>query len=405
MESGTSEHDVAIVGGGLNGMTAALAVADLGFRVALVDPNPASYELPEPFDPRSYAITQTSIQIYKTLGVWARVDESRNADILRMAVWDGGSRGHLEFTPEPILVPRFGVITEHANLGRALAQTIDAHSRIEIHTHAVRDLVLEADRRELLFDNNASLKARLVVCADGGSSNTRSMLGIEVAPIAYRQKALVCNIATALPHDNIARQVFHREGPLAFLPLADPRQSAVVWTNSFETDAELMSLPDEGLAERIEAAFDSRLGHVRVVSRRFDFPLSKMHVPRYDAERAVLVGDAAHVVHPLAGQGLNLGIMDAAVLAEVLAPLAGDPKLSATPLRRALRRYSRWRAHDNGLMLHATDTLNKLFAQQLKPLRLLRGLGLDLTNNLPPLVKMFTQHAVGNTGELPKLAR
>ena len=185
MDSGTTDYDVAIVGGGLNGMTAALAVADLGFRVALVDPRAVSYELPEPFDPRSYAITQTSIQIYKKLGVWARVDEGRNADILRMEVWDGGSRGHLEFSPEPILVPRFGVIIEHANLGRALAETIDAHSKIKIHTHAVRDLVLKADKRELLFDNNANLEAKLVVCADGGSSNTRSMLGIEAALSAY----------------------------------------------------------------------------------------------------------------------------------------------------------------------------------------------------------------------------
>ena len=400
-----ADYDIAVIGGGLNGMTAALAVAELGYRVVVIEPCMPSFEMPAPFDPRSYAITQTSIQIFKRLGVWSRIDETRNADIMRMEVWDGASRGHIEFSPEPILVPRFGVITEHANLGQALLQTVNTNSKIDIYAQTVHDISLTANQRVLTFDDNSSLSASLCVGADGGWSNTRSLLGIDATPVPYHQHALVCNVETSESHRNIARQVFHQEGPLAFLPLAAPQQSAIVWTNGIETSEQLMSISEQELGVRIASALNRVLGEVKVVSQRFDFPLYKMHVPRYDAERAVLLGDAAHVVHPLAGQGLNLGIMDAAVLADVLEPLIAEQKLAAPRLRRALRRYSRWRAHDNGLMLRTTDTLNALFAQRRKPLRVLRGLGVNLTNHIPPLMKIFTQHAVGNVGELPRLAR
>ena len=401
----STDYDVAVIGGGLNGMTAALAVAACGFRVVVIEPRATTYPLPDAFDPRNYAITQASIQILKNLGVWTYVDEQRNADIERMEVWDANSRGRLEFSSGTILAPRFGVISEHANLGRALHQAIGGHAKVEFREAEVQDINLEPDARELVFDDASRLRATLVLCVDGAWSTNREKLGILSTPVAYQQNALVCNVRTGKPHSNVARQVFQHEGPLAFLPLADAHQSAIVWTNSVESAENLMALDAHEFARRLETAFGQTLGDIEVLSERFAFPLYKMHVSRYDAERAALVGDAAHVVHPLAGQGLNLGIMDAAVLAEVLAPLAERSKMPATNLRRALRRYSRWRAHDNALMLHATDKLNQLFAQHAKPLQLARGLGLNLTNKIPPLMRMFVQHAVGKAGELPALAR
>ncbi|MGR8946422.1 MAG: FAD-dependent monooxygenase [Gammaproteobacteria bacterium] len=400
------EHDdIAIVGGGIVGMTAALAMADYGYQTMLVEPRPIAVEIPPRFDPRSYAITEASINVFAHLGVWRELDDDRNADIMGMSVWDASSNGHIEFSPAHAFASRFGVITEHANLARALQRKISSHPFINVHHGEVSNLELMPDGRRLHFSNSSPLTADLVICADGARSAMRSAIGIDAVPQSYGQQALVCNVESDKPHGNVARQVFHPQGPLAFLPLAHPRQSAVVWTNGVDRTAELIAATDESLALQIAQAFNFTLGDVAVVSDRFEFPLFRMHVPRYDAQRAVLVGDAAHIVHPLAGQGLNLGIMDVAVLAEALGLQSRASGLTAARLRSALRRYSRCRSHDNGLMLRVTDSLNSIFARPEKFAKAARGWGLILAGKISPLRHLFTQHALGYAGETPSLAR
>ena len=398
-------HDCACVGAGIVGMTAALALAELGYRVAVIEPNQDTIELPPPYDPRSYAITEASINVFTNLGVWPLLDGDRNADILSMQVWDGSSKGGIDFSPERVFASRFGVITEHANLAHALDGKITNHPRIQTYHSGVTELSSVKDGRWLQLTDGTALNVGLVVCADGSRSKMRSLLGLEASEKSYNQRALVCNIESTEPHDNIARQVFLSGGPLAFLPLAHPNQSAIVWTNDEHRCGELMVNSDQSLAAAVEQAIGYRLGAIKVVSKRFDFPLHKMHVRRYDAERAVLVGDAAHVVHPLAGQGLNLGIMDVATLANTLAPSNLVGGLGSARLPAALRRYSRCRAHENGLMLRATDALNSLFSRRESLTRSVRGLGLNLVGKTPPLMDLFTRHALGYGGETPPLAR
>ena len=400
------DFDVTVVGGGIVGLTAALAIANSGFSVAVVDPELREAEIPKAFDPRSYALTVTSIRILENLGVWPALDSTRNAEVRSMSVWDANSRGHIRFSPFPAGERSFGVITENTNLLRALQGKIGIHKNIEALERRAISTKLSGGYRELEFSTGPNIRTQLVVCCDGGSSPMRERLGIITSRHSYEQRAMVVNVKTTMPHEFVAKQVFHHEGPLAFLPLADENQCAVVWTNSKSTSEVLTSITPEVFINRLNEAAQL-MGEVEcLTSERQDFPLFKMHVKKYDTERAVLVGDSAHVIHPLAGQGLNLGIMDAAVLAHVMkvdSPIEGQTLLQQP--KPALRRYSRWRAGDNQLMVLATDSLNKLFSRRETWVRSLRGAGLNTTNKISPLMRIFTKHAMGKAGELPHLAK
>ncbi|MEM7465989.1 MAG: FAD-dependent oxidoreductase [Pseudomonadota bacterium] len=397
--------DAAVIGGGIVGLTSALSLADRGMQVALVDPRGELVSLPVPFDTRSYALTESSIRVMQRLDVWAYTQTERNANISNMSVWDGSSDGKIEFNPQTIMASRFGVIIEHSNLLHALQLKAQQTTAIKNFPRTVKATHSTNNARELVFDNDQTLSAEFVVCADGARSMMRTLLGLDAEITDYQQIAVTCNVKTTHAHNNVARQVFLKSGPLALLPLAGPNECAVVWTNSVDERINLSSMSDVQLAERIAEASDYVLGNVKITSRRSDFPLQKMHVSNYDAERAVLIGDAAHIIHPLAGQGLNLGIMDAAVLAELIPERAKISARSASKLRRALRHFSRRRRHDNGLMLQMTDGLNTLFARDEAVVRWLRGFGLNLSTRIPPLMRLFAEHAIGHAGELPPLAR
>ena len=400
------DFDITVVGGGVVGLTTTLAISNNGFSVAVIEPDLREVEIPKTFDPRNYALTVTSIRILENLDVWPALDSTRNADVRSMSVWDANSRGHIRFSPFPAGERSFGVITENTNLLRALQGKIKAHKNIEtLEQRAISTSLLDGCR-ELEFSKGSNIRTKLVVCCDGGNSPMRERLGIITSRHSYEQHALVVNVKTKMPHQFVAKQVFHHEGPLAFLPLADENQCAVVWTNSKSTSEVLTSINSEVFTNRLNEAAQL-MGEVEfLTSERQDFPLFKMHVEKYNTERAVLVGDSAHVIHPLAGQGLNLGIMDAAVLSHVLkvaSPIEGQTLLQQPNL--SLRRYSRWRAGDNQLMVLATDSLNKLFSRRENWVTSLRGAGLNATNKISPLMRLFTRHAMGKAGELPQLAK
>lgn len=412
----TSDYDIVVVGGSIVGLTTTLALAQLGFKLALVEPNFHSPTMPGNFDPRNFALTLTSIRILENLGVWSGLDATRNAEIRHMSVWDANSNGRIEFSPHRVGARSFGVITENANLLQALQAETRRQGNVSVVEDAASQIVVSADHRSIGLASGDELHARIVVCCDGGNSPMRLQLGILAEQQPYEQRALVCNVQTEESHQHVARQVFHGSGPLAFLPLADERQSAIVWTNTETACAELMALSAETFIERLNNAFahtDSKksllrpaIRSLKLTSERFDFPLSRMHASRYDAERAVLVGDSAHIIHPLAGQGLNLGIMDAAVLAHVLKyDAAGGLASILERPQPALRRYARWRASDNDLMLRATDSLNALFSRREGFAKILRGTGLNTSNKIAPLMRLFTLHAMGLAGELPTLAK
>lgn len=401
-----AEFDIAIVGGGLVGLTTALALANNGFKIAVVDPNQREPVLPDDYDPRNFALTLTSIRVLENLGVWRKLDATRNAAIRAMSVRDANSRGHIEFSPRHAGERSFGAITENANLYYGLHTQAIQRAEIEMLAEQVTGTRLRDDYRELSFAGGSTIRAKIVVCCDGGNSAMRSLLGISAQQTPYHQCSLVVNVRTKNSHNHVARQIFHDEGPLAFLPLADEHQCAVVWTNSTLNSEDLMHVTPEVFERRLNEAAKSMVEIESLASERLKFPLYKMHVQKYDAPRAVLVGDSAHIIHPLAGQGLNLGIMDAAALSHVLAPTnSSEADAFLRQPHYALRRYSRWRAGDNHLMVVATDALNKLFGRRESWLRTVRGAGLSATGKVSSLMRLFTRHAMGKAGELPDLAK
>lgn len=401
-----ADFDIAVVGGGVVGLTTALALANNGYQIAIVEPTQRKPVLPAGYDPRNFALTITSIRILDNLGVWSCVDQTRNAALRAMSVCDANSRGRIEFSPTYGGENSFGVIVENANLHHALLKKISERTDIDMLAHNVVGTSLSDGYRAISFADGNQLRAEIVVCCDGGNSPMRGLLGISGEQIPYHQSSLVVNVRIKKPHGNVARQIFYDQGPLAFLPLADDHQCAVVWTSSAPSCGELLGVTPETFINRLNEAAHSVVEIESLTSERLNFPLFKMHVEKYDAERAVLVGDSAHIIHPLAGQGLNLGIMDAAALAHVLTTTSsGDAQALLQQPRRALRRYSRWRAGDNQLMVLTTDVLNKLFSRREPWLRTLRGVGLTATGKVSSLMRLFTNHAMGKAGELPDLAR
>jgi 2-polyprenylphenol 6-hydroxylase len=263
-------------------------------------------------------------------------------------------------------------------------------------------LSLDGERAELQIEDGRRLQARLVVGADGAASPSRAMAGLEVTGHDYEQRAVVCNLRCQLSHGDTAWQRFLPDGPIALLPLADGRVS-IVWSTTPEHAAALLGADDESFRAAVGEAADGCLGEVLEAGPRAAFPLRMRHAPVYTRARYALVGDAAHTVHPLAGQGVNLGFLDAAALAEtIVAGLAagrdpGDPAL--------LRRYERWRKPENLLAMHAFDGINRLFSNEHPALGALRRTGFTVVDRLPPLKSLFIRRAMGLEGDLPGVAR
>jgi 2-octaprenylphenol hydroxylase len=264
-----------------------------------------------------------------------------------------------------------------------------------------RPAAIETTKRQasVQLDDGSDVQTSLVVGADGPDSTVRRLMGLGFERLDYQQRAVVCTVRTERPHHRTAWQRFLPTGPLAFLPLANGGCS-IVWSTSVAQSDGLLRLGDEAFGARLARAFDHRLGAIEAVGPRAAFPLRRLHAKRYIGERVALAGDAAHVIHPLAGQGVNLGLMDAAALAETVLTTSGDIGSPAV-----LRRYERWRRSENQIVMTAMDSFNWLFSNSLVPLRWVRNIGLAVTDAAVPVKHQFMRHAMGRAGDLPRLAR
>ncbi len=393
-------YDIVVVGAGVLGGATAALLADRGYSVALLGALEVTTIPPTGFDVRSYSLTPASRRILERLDVWPLIPVDRIAAYERVEVWDAWSHGRISFDCRDRDLPVMGYIVEHASLHAAVSTAIAQFDKLDHWCEDVSDISLDADGVTLRLPSGQGLRARLIVACDGADSLTRATLGIEVDAHAYSQSALVCNVIADVAHGSVARQRFLAHGPLAVLPLPLPDACAIVWTTSIEHARQLEAMAEDEFEHTLGRACDASLGAMQLSSARRSFALKRQHAQRYCASRGVLVGDAAHVVHPLAGLGLNLGLLDAAALHDVLR----DPKVLDRPYAH-LRHYARWRRSEALLLLQATDKINRLFSNKNLILRLLRGGGLRLTDRLAPLKHRFIDYATGNVGDLPRLAR
>ena len=390
-----SDCEVLIVGAGITGATLALALADAGVAVTVLD-REAPPPLPapgQPLDVRVSAIHAAAAGLLERLGAWQRLPAACRAPFGRIEVWDAGSLGSIRFDSAQIGQPWLGWIAENRAVVAALHARLAQLPAARVLAPAVlEDWEIRADRAIVRLGDGRELTARLLVGADGGASPLRLRAGIAVASQDFGQCALVGHVATERPHGDVARQRFLPTGPLAFLPLADGRCS-IVWSTTPLQAQRLAALPADEFMLELGLAFEHRLGQITAIGERAVIPLRGLEADRYVGPRLALIGDAAHVVHPMAGLGANLGIGDAAALARLViaARRSGrDPGLLQT-----LRPYERARRSQNLPVVQAIVGLHRLFTAGAAPLRTLRGAGLMAVDRAGPLKRLLTTAACG----------
>ena len=397
------DHDIAIVGGGPVGMTLALALANAmdGLRVALVDRRQPSV----PDDRRAFAIAAGVRQVFEAIGVWGsvapeaepihqmRITDSGTGDIARPLFLSFGGEAR-PGEPFAHMVPNRALI---AALLERLGDRVTVIAPVEVTGYAG-----DGPLAEVHLKDGRTIRAPLVVAADGAMSALRSMVGISTVTHDYRQMGIVTTITHELPHEGVAYEHFRPAGPFASLPLPGNR-SSLVWTETPEAAARYREMPLDEVARVIEEVMGSTLGSITVEEKLQAFPLSLRLARRFVGPRLALIGDAAHVIHPVAGQGLNLGLKDVAALTEVAidAMRLGQDHGAAD----VLERYESWRRFDTALMAMVTDSMNRLFSNDVAPVRALRDLGLGLVERVPPLKDLMIARAAGTDRTGPKLLR
>ncbi|SEQ93403.1 2-octaprenylphenol hydroxylase [Amphritea atlantica] len=410
-----NETDLVIVGAGMVGLTLAALLADSGLRIRIlesreIDPVSAlaweQSQRANGYDPRVSALTVASQQVLTVAGAWQQIEQMRLMPYRAMDVWDGEGSGAIRFDCAELHEPCLGHIVENRVTQTALLNRVQDQENCELSV-AVRLLELsepDADAvRTLTLSNGEVIRARCVVAADGALSNTRRLAGIGMWEWDYGHHAIVTTVTTEKSNQATCWQRFTEDGPLAFLPLPDTHLSSIVWSTSPDHAKALMELDDVEFCQALGRAFEERLGAVQQTDQRFVFPLRQRHAKQYVKAGFAAIGDAAHTIHPLAGQGVNLGLMDAAALAETI--IDGVTDGVAWNSEYHLRRFQRARQSENLQMAATMEGFKRLFNTHNPLPRLLRNSGMSLLNTLAPVKNHIVQQAMGLSGNLPRLAR
>lgn len=396
------EYDVLVVGGGMVGAALGCCLGGSTLRVAVIEgARPIDYSADQDFDLRVSALSIASQVILETVGAWQNVVSRRLCLFRRMRVWE--TVGDTEFCADDIGRSELGYIVENRLIQLALLERLENLTNVDLFCPAVtRKINYGANDSCVELEDGKKISARLLVAADGGQSRVRQVSGIGVTAWDYRQHALVISVETGYAQQDITWQRFVSTGPQAFLPLPDAHAS-LVWYHSPDEIRRLRALPDIALLAELKREFPDCLGEIRRVVGRASFPLRRQHAQEYVKSGVALIGDAAHMINPLAGQGVNIGFLDAAAFAEVI--IAATQKGQDIGSLAVLREYEKQRRRENLVMMTTMDLFYRVFSNNHAPVRVLRNLGLGLAERLGPAKKLVIRHAVGLAGNLPKLAR
>ncbi len=397
--------DILIVGGGLNGPMLALAAAQAGLSSTVIDARPEGTRRSDNFDGRSYALALASVRMLNALGLWDGL--KANAQPMTEIKVSDGRAGDAEvflglhFDSAEIEEGPMGHMLEDRYLRRALLEAMEAEPLVtHLSGETVVDQNVTATGANITLASGDMLTGQMIVGADGRQTGTGQRAGIRRTAWDYNQTALVCAIAHEKPHGGVAHQLFMPAGPLAILPLTGNR-SSIVWSEKRGLAEEINALPEEDYLTVLRPRFSDFLGEISLAGERFTYPLGLTLANRFIADRLALVGDAAHGMHPIAGQGLNAGLRDVAVLAHVIGHAVRRGEDFASPM--VLERYEQWRRFDTATLLSATDLFNRLFSNDNPILRAGRDLGMAALNAIPSARRTFIREAAGLNGDLPDL--
>lgn len=410
--SGHIHLDVIIVGAGIAGASFAAILKDSGISCALVEAEPSSKDKDarsqtnshRNIDPRALALTHASKNILQSIGAWNEIPPDRIGLFRKMHVWDENGLGEVNFNSADISESVMGYIVEQKLVECALKSVLNKTEYVSwFHPATAKLLGNEKDKICLGLDDGRQLSAQLLVAADGQTSTIRRLAGINFKTHEYHQHALACVVETEMPHQEVARQRFLRHGPLAFLPMAEANQCGIVWSTTPEHAAELKAMGEEAFNKNLAEAFEYQAGDIIKTGPRAIFPLARAQADEYCRPRLALVGDAAHRIHPLAGQGANLGLMDVACLAEVV--LQAKEKGRDIGAFSVLRKYERWRKGENGTMMMTMEGFKYLFENKTAVVSWLRNAGMDVFDSIKPVKYEVMKRAMGLAGDLPDIAR
>jgi 2-octaprenyl-6-methoxyphenol hydroxylase len=391
--------DILVVGGGLNGLPLAIALASAGLEVVVLEKEAPVTTTSDVFDGRVSAIAYASRNLFKSIGVWDHVPEAQ--PMLDIRITDGPSKLFLHYDHRQLGDEPFGHMVQNRHLRVALLKRANELENLTLLAPCgYSDITRDLSGVTATLTDGRNVKAQMVVAADGRFSNLRKMAGIGIVGWSYDQAGIVCTVEHELSHQGVAQERFLNPGPFAILPMTGNR-SSLVWTEQTDTAAYIMQLDDEAFQAAMARRFGEYLGSLKVVGPRWSYPLALHQADDYISERMALIGDAAHGMHPIAGQGLNLGLRDVAALAEIIidaARLGLDPGTANN-----LAKYQQWRRFDSVMLLAITDGLNRLFTADAEPVRMARDIGLAAVNNMPRLKGFFMEHARGTVGEMPRL--
>lgn len=403
------KFDVLIVGGGMVGLTLALAIREQSqLTVAIADTKAVEEKTEQP-QVRVSAINAASANIFANLSVWDDILQQRAQPYRHMHIWDKGGYGQLNFAQDDLKgsdqQEQLGWIIENNIIRHALWHKAQADEGISFFTEQAITSIGVGDSEVFASLGSATpIIAKLLVGADGANSWVRQQMNMSLTFRDYDHHALVATVSCEQGHQDTAWQVFLPEGPLAFLPLYQDNLCSIVWSTSPEEAKRLTELEPEDFAKEITAASDGKLGRVSLESERFTFPLSMRLAQNFVKQRVVLIGDAAHTIHPLAGQGVNLGLLDAAALAQTLISQEKiDNQLKVNQV--ALQQFARWRKAEAAEMMAAMEAIKQVFTPQQEAMKLFRGLGLSLLEHFAPAKKQLIRQALGYKGNLPELAK